>query len=54
VEALQKAVELKPAYAAAHYNLALALRGTGRDREAAQAFEEAFRLDPTLRQNAAR
>ena len=48
IAAYQRALQLRPDYALAHYNLALTLRMAGRDEEARKYFAEAQRLDPTL------
>jgi Tetratricopeptide repeat. len=42
-------MRLKPGYAEAHYNLALALRQEGKQADAEQEFEKAFQLAPELR-----
>jgi hypothetical protein len=44
--AYRRAVELEPAFASGHYNLAIALREQGELRAAALAFRTAARLDP--------
>lgn len=46
LSAYRRAVELEPAFASAHYNLAIALREHGDLRAAALAFRTAARLDP--------
>ena len=40
------AINAKPDYAAAHYQLALALQQSGKKDEAAQEFQKASELDP--------
>jgi Tfp pilus assembly protein PilF len=50
-QALQKALHLKPNYAQAHYNLALALDQLGEAQAAQAEFGEASRLDPRLLKN---
>ena len=45
----RKAVQLRPRSGLAHYYLGLALRGSGMDSEAQQAFQNAQQLDPNLR-----
>lgn len=45
---LRKAIELKPEYGDAHYNLAECLRLQGNIEEAADHFKEAMELDPRL------
>jgi Tfp pilus assembly protein PilF len=44
-----EAVRLKPAYAEAHYNLALALQKVGKVAEANAEFEKAYEIMPELR-----
>jgi tetratricopeptide (TPR) repeat protein len=44
--AFRKAVELNPAYAAAHYNLGTSLLRLGNYGEAVSSLQEAVRLDP--------
>jgi Tfp pilus assembly protein PilF len=44
-----EAIRLKPAYAEAHYNLALALRQDGREAESGAEFEKAFAISPELK-----
>jgi tetratricopeptide (TPR) repeat protein len=44
---------LKPLYAEAHYNLALALHQQGKEAESRAEFERAFKISPELR-NASR
>jgi len=44
-----EAVKIKPGYAEAHYNLGLALRQLGRDREARAEVEKAYAISPELR-----
>jgi Tfp pilus assembly protein PilF len=48
-----EALRLKPQYAEAHYNLALALRQQGKEAESRAEFEKAYELAPELR-NASR
>ena len=43
---LEKALEFKPDYAEAHYNIGISLEGEGRRAEALQHFRESIRLDP--------
>jgi len=43
---LEKALEIKPDYADAHYNLGVALANVGRLPEAIAQYQEAVRLDP--------
>jgi tetratricopeptide (TPR) repeat protein len=45
----EEAARLKPRYAEAHYNLALALRQEGKKANAQQEFERAYKLAPELR-----
>jgi tetratricopeptide (TPR) repeat protein len=45
---LQKALELNPRSAYAHYNLGLAFSKQGRTDLAKAQFAEALRIDPTL------
>jgi len=45
----KEAVRLKPGYADAHYNLALALHQDGREAESGAEFEKAFAISPDLR-----
>jgi Flp pilus assembly protein TadD len=45
----RESVRLKPDYAAAHYNLGLALQATGDDTGAEKAFARATELDPALK-----
>ena len=42
-------MRLKPRYAEAHYNLALALQKEGKDSEAGAEFEKAYEIMPELR-----
>jgi Tfp pilus assembly protein PilF len=42
-------LRLKPRYAEAHYNLALAFRQEGKSTEAQQEFERSFQIEPELR-----
>jgi Tfp pilus assembly protein PilF len=44
-----EAVRLKPQYAEAHYNLALALQQQGKAEESHAEFERAFEIAPELR-----
>ena len=44
-----EAARLKPAYAEAHYNLALAFRQQGKKDQAQQEFERAYQLAPELK-----
>jgi tetratricopeptide (TPR) repeat protein len=48
IEMLQRAVTADPAQAGCHNSLGVALALAGRPREAAQAFDSAFRLAPSL------
>jgi tetratricopeptide (TPR) repeat protein len=48
VRQFEQALRLRPDFAVAHYNLALALKSMGRHAEAAHEFEQAKRLDPRL------
>jgi protein O-GlcNAc transferase len=43
------AVRLKPRYAEAHYNLALALHQEGNEAESRAEFEKAFEIAPELK-----
>jgi len=43
------AARLKPGYAEAHYNLALALHQQGKEEESRAEFEKAFEISPELR-----
>jgi tetratricopeptide (TPR) repeat protein len=43
------ATRLKPSYAEAHYNLALALRQEGKKADSQQELEKAYQLSPDLR-----
>jgi protein O-GlcNAc transferase len=45
----RQAIRLKPEYAAAHYNLALALQGLGDSDAAGAEARRANQLDPKLR-----
>jgi len=45
---------LKPRYAEAHYNLALALHQEGKEAESHAEFEKAYEIAPELRNSAAR
>ena len=45
---LRRAIALDPTQAAAHFNLGKELLRQGRRLEAARAFDEAARLEPTL------
>lgn len=47
LSAYRRAVELEPAFASGHYNLAIALREHGDLRAAAMSFRSAARLDPS-------
>jgi len=49
----REAVRLKPLYAEAHYNLALALHQQRKEAESRAEFERAFEISPELR-NASR
>jgi len=44
-----EAVRLKPRYAEAHYNLALALHQEGREEESRAEFRKAYEIAPELR-----
>jgi len=44
-----EAVRLKPRYAEAHYNLALALHQQGEEAEAQVEFDKAYEIAPELR-----
>ena len=44
-----EAVRLKPLYAEAHYNLALALHQEGKEEESRREFEKAYEISPGLR-----
>jgi Tfp pilus assembly protein PilF len=44
-----EAARLKPEYAEAHYNLALAFRQQGKKAEAQHEFERAYEIEPQLR-----
>jgi len=44
-----EAVRLKPLYAEAHYNLALALHQQGKETESRAEFERAYEISPELR-----
>jgi Tfp pilus assembly protein PilF len=44
-----EAVRLKPRYAEAHYNLALALHQEGKEEESRAEFEKAYEIAPELR-----
>ncbi len=44
-----EAVRLKPRYAEAHYNLALALHQEGKEEESRAEFEKAYEIAPGLR-----
>lgn len=46
MEHFEAALESKPEFAEAHYNLGIALERTGKVREAAAQFEEAVRIKP--------
>ncbi|HEY2457449.1 MAG TPA: tetratricopeptide repeat protein, partial [Candidatus Acidoferrum sp.] len=46
-----EALRLKPRYAEAHYNLALALQKQGKDSAAGAEFEKAYAIMPELRNN---
>jgi Tfp pilus assembly protein PilF len=45
----RQAVRVKPGYAEAHYNLALALRQESKEAESRAEFEKAFAIAPELR-----
>ncbi|MDQ3667667.1 MAG: tetratricopeptide repeat protein [Acidobacteriota bacterium] len=53
-ELFQKAVQLNPNYADAHYSLGLALFDQGRSQESIQSFEQALKLDPKDKEAAAK
>ena len=44
----REALQLNPAFADAHLNLAIALRQAGRMEEATSHYNEALRLNPSL------
>jgi len=44
-----EALRLKPAYAEAHYNLALAFHQDGKEAESRAEFEKAYAISPELR-----
>jgi len=44
-----EAARLKPLYAEAHYNLALALHQEGKEEESRREFEKAYEISPGLR-----
>jgi Tfp pilus assembly protein PilF len=44
-----EAVRLKPRYAEAHFNLALALHQEGKEEESSAEFERAYEIAPELR-----
>ena len=44
-----EAVRLKPGYAEAHYNLALALQQEGKDEAARAEFAKAYEIAPELK-----
>jgi Flp pilus assembly protein TadD len=50
----REAVRLKPRYAEAHYNLALALHQEGKEAESRTELEKAYEIAPELRNSAAR
>jgi tetratricopeptide (TPR) repeat protein len=54
IEHYGQAVRIKPDYAAAHYNLGVALEQAGRVQEAIEHYEQALRIKPdfTRAQNA--
>jgi Tfp pilus assembly protein PilF len=45
----KEALRIRPSYAEAHYNLALALRQEAKTAEAQQEFEKAYQLAPELK-----
>ncbi|PYV25718.1 MAG: hypothetical protein DMG24_08680 [Acidobacteria bacterium] len=49
IEKFHAALKLSPDFAAAHFQLALALRQKGDARQATEEFEKAYRLDPHLK-----
>ena len=48
-----QAIRLKPRYAEAHFNLALALEQQGKEAESRAEFDKAYEISPELR-NASR
>jgi len=50
----REAARLKPRYAEAHYNLALALHQEGKEAESRVELEKAYEIAPELRNAAAR
>ena len=49
VAEFREATRLKPLYAEAHYNLALALRQAGKDEDSRSEFDKAFEISPELK-----
>jgi tetratricopeptide (TPR) repeat protein len=50
IEHWEQALSIKPDYAAAHYNLGVALEKLGRTPEAIQHYEQALRIKPDFTQ----
>jgi Flp pilus assembly protein TadD len=48
ISQLESAIHAEPTYAAAHYQLGLALQQSGKKDEAKKEFEKAGQLDPKL------
>ncbi len=49
ISQFRAAITVRPDYAPAHYQLALALKGKGQSEEAAREFQKAAELDPHLK-----
>jgi Flp pilus assembly protein TadD len=53
VTEFREALRLKPRYAEAHYNLALALQQEGNETESRAELAKAYEIEPELRNSAA-
>ena len=54
ISQFRSAITSSPGYAAAHFQLGLALRQQGKSEEAQEEFQKAVRLDPSLTPPASR